>query len=60
MQQKYFKIMPDDIITYILGYYMIGLRHRTNLRQIKELIAFTNGEPLMIFDYYIDYYFDHR
>lgn len=46
--------MPDDIITYILGYYMIGLRHRTNLMELKELIEFTHGEPQMILDYYLD------
>lgn len=40
--------MPDDMINYILGYYMIALRHRTNLRKLKELIQFTHGEPQMI------------
>lgn len=54
MNYKYFEIMPDDIITYILGYYMIGLRHRTNLMELKELIEFTHGEPQMILDYYLD------
>tara|TARA_B110001452_G_C14955699_1_gene334246 strand:- start:142 stop:306 length:165 start_codon:yes stop_codon:yes gene_type:complete len=48
MNYKYFEIMPDDMINYILGYYMIGLRHRTNLRKLKELIQFTHGEPQMI------------
>lgn len=40
--------MPDDIINYIQAYYMIGLRHRTNLKKLKELIQFTHGEPQMI------------
>ena len=40
--------IPDDILTNILAYYMIGLKHRTNFRNIKELIEFTQGEPQMI------------
>ena len=51
MNQKYFEKLPDDVIIHILSYYMIGLRHRTNLRKIKELIQFTHGEPQMILDY---------
>ncbi len=43
-----FENLPDDIITYIFEYYMVGLRHRTNLRQMKELIEFTQGEPRRI------------
>lgn len=48
MNQNYFEMIPDDILTYIMGYYIIGLRHRTNNRKIKELIEFTHGEPQMI------------
>ena len=44
--------MPDDLIRSIFWYYIIGLRHRTNLRKLKELIQFTSGEPQMILDYY--------
>jgi hypothetical protein len=47
-------LLPDEIMTNIFRYYMIGLRHRTNLRKIKELIIFTNGEPQMILDYYFN------
>lgn len=48
MNQKYFKNIPDDILTHILMYYMIGLRHRTNIGKIKELIKFTHAEPQII------------
>ena len=48
MNQLYFDKIPDDTLTSIMAYYMIGLRHRTNLRKLKELIEFTYGEPQMI------------
>jgi len=35
---------------YIFEYYMIGLRHRKNIRKIKELIEFTQGQPNLILD----------
>ena len=48
MNYKYFEIMPDDMINYIMVYFMIRLRHRTNISKLKELIQFTHGEPQMI------------
>ena len=45
MNHIYFKNIPDDVLPYIFEYYMIGLRHRINLRKMKELIEFTRGEP---------------
>ena len=48
MNNYYFENMPDDILMYILDYYMIGLKYRINLKEMKELIEFTRGEPQMI------------
>lgn len=43
-----FENIPDDLLQYIFEYYMIGLRHRINLRKMKELIEFTQAEPRRI------------
>jgi hypothetical protein len=48
MNNYYLENMPDDILMYILDYYMIGLKYRINLKEMKELIEFTRGEPQMI------------
>lgn len=48
MKDIYFENIPADILPYVFEYYMIGLRHRMNLRKMKELIEFTQGEPYMI------------
>lgn len=42
--------IPDDLLPCIFEYYMIGLRHRLNLRKMKELIEFTQGEPHLILE----------
>ena len=48
----YFKNIPDDILTYLFEYYIIGLRHRLNLRNMKQLIEFTQGKPNMILTHF--------
>ena len=44
MNHIYFENIPDDLLQYIFEYYMIGFRHRINLRKMKELIEFTQGK----------------
>lgn len=48
MKQIYFEKMPDDVLFKIIEYYITGLRHRANIRNLKKLIDFTQGEPQMI------------
>ena len=50
MKQIYFEQIPEDVLFIIIKYYIIGLRHRTNIRKLKELIEFTQGEPKIILD----------
>jgi hypothetical protein len=48
MKQIYFEKIPEDVLFIIIQYYITGLRHRTNIRKLRELIEFTQGEPKMI------------
>ncbi len=40
--------LPDELIHLIFQYYIFGLRGRLVIKQLKEIIEFSRGEPGLI------------
>ena len=54
MNNYYFENMPDDILMYILDYYMIGLKYRINLKEMNILCLGLNTGYQMVIQFLLN------